>query len=86
MIVATTVWQSFLGGPDAPDVLPKGLIGMLRREYVPVAKVPIDARDDVASLRPEDGEALWAASPQLSDPRVWGSLVVFERRDRAGGT
>lgn len=82
-IVTTTAWQSFLGEPDAPSDLPQGLIALLRRDYRPVARVPVDARDDLERLRDEEADALWAASPQLADPRVWGTLAIFERRDRA---
>lgn len=81
-IVVTTQWVSFLGHPGAPDDLPRGLVELLRREFQPVARVPLEARDDLAVVREADARTMWAASPNVSDPRVWGNLVVFQRRER----
>lgn len=81
-IVTTTVPASFRGTKGAPDDLYRGLVDLLQREYHPAGFVPVPARDRLQLLSDADAERMRAAVPNLGDPRVWGSLAVFERRDR----
>ncbi|HTF35289.1 MAG TPA: glycosyltransferase family 39 protein [Myxococcota bacterium] len=81
-IVTTTVPASFSGTKTPPDDLYRGLVDLLQRDYRPAGFVPVPARDRLTLLSDADAERMRAAVPKLSDPRIWGSLAVFERRDR----
>lgn len=84
-IVVTTDPYSFSGHPGAPTDLPRGITSLLRSDYRLVARVPARARDRLEAPEPGEEDAAWAASPGFSDPFVWGTLAVFERRNRSPG-